>query len=527
MVQNLAPSPRSTDEHNKHHHLLLDARKLISTNADIYVQRLAEAVAIPSVSTDLSRRDDCHSMAELLHRWIEELGGSSEKVLVGFQELDDKSRFDLPPVILGEFMDPRKARTKPTVLVYGHYDVQPADEADGWNAPPFKLTEVDGKMYGRGSTDDKGPILAWLWAVEIYRELGVELPINLKICFEGMEESNSECLDELLRRETKRGGFLSDVNYVVITDNYWVTTEKPCLTYGLRGLATFECEVRAGSQTLHSGVYGGCIAEPMTDVVQLLAAVSAAGHGDIGIEGCGRESSEELTEDEIEWYKGITFSTEAFRKEAGNVPILLGESAKEVLMNRWRYPALSIHGIEGGYSGPGFKTVIAGSATGKFSIRLVPGQDPKGVEEAVRKVLEGRFAEMKSPNEMKITSSSSKPWLADPKCPLYQAGAAALLKVYGVRPDLTREGGSIPLAGLLQDRLGVETMLMPLGQSDDGAHSDNEKMGRKNYLKGIEVLISLMLEISRVFKEREGTDSAANRRLGALGRLRDIWYGLS
>lgn len=527
MVQKSALSPDSTDEDNKHHHILPDARKLIATNADVYVQRLAEAIAIPSVSTDLSRRGDCHAMAELLHRWIDELGGSSEKVLVGFQELDDETRYDLPPVILGEFTDPRKARSKPTVLVYGHYDVQPAEGADGWNTPPFKLTEIDGKMYGRGTTDDKGPILAWLWAVEIYRELGLELPINLKICFEGMEESDSECLDELLQRETKRGGFLNDVDYVVITDNYWVTTEKPCLTYGLRGLATFQCQVRAGTQTLHSGIYGGCIAEPMTDVVQLLAAVSAAGHGDIGIEGCGRNASEELTEDEIEWYKGISFNTDVFRKEAGNVPALLGESAKEVLMNRWRYPALSIHGIEGGYSGSGFKTVIAGGATGKFSIRLVPGQDPDAVEESVRKVLQERFAEMKSPNELKITTTSSKPWLANPKCGLYQAGAAALLKVYGVRPDLTREGGSIPLAGLLQDRLGVETMLMPLGQSDDGAHSDNEKLGRKNYLKGVEVLVSFMLEIARVSKERESVGSGTSRRRGALGRLRDIWYGLS
>lgn len=526
MVQTSTPAP-STDDHTKQqHHFLLEARKLISANADVYVERLAEAVAIPSVSTDLSHRDDCFAMADLLHRWIEELGGSSEKVLVGFQEVDDGARYDLPPVILGEFSDPRRARGKPTVLVYGHYDVQPADENE-WKTPPFKLTQSDGNLWGRGSTDDKGPILAWLWAIEIYRELNVELPVNLKICFEGMEESNSECLDELLQREAKRGGFLSDVDYVIITDNYWVTKDKPCLTYGLRGLATFECQVRAGSQMLHSGVYGGCIAEPMTDVVQLLAAVTAAGHGNIAIEGCGRESSEELSEEEIELYKGITFDTDAFRKEAGNVPILLGESAKEVLMNRWRYPALSIHGIEGGYSGSGFKTIIAGSATGKFSIRLVPGQDPNGVEEAVKKLLEERFAELKSPNELKITSSSSKPWLANPKSGLYQAGAAALLKVYGVRPDLTREGGSIPITGLLHDKLGVETMLLPLGQSDDGAHSNNEKMGRKNYLKGVEVLVSVLSEIARVFQERDNVSSGTNRRRGALGRLRDIWYGLS
>lgn len=527
MVQTIAPGsalPAEADPAARTN-ALNEARKLINANAEVYVERLAEAVALRSVSTDLTRRDDCFAMADLLNRWIEELGGTSEKVLVGFQELDDGSRYDLPPVILAEFTDGRPA-AKPTVLVYGHYDVQPADPAD-WKTDPFTLTDVNGMLCGRGATDDKGPLLAWLWAVEIYRELEMELPVNLKLCFEGMEESNSECLGDLLEREAKRGGFLSDVDYVVITDNYWVTTSKPCLTYGLRGLATFQCEVKAGSQTLHSGVYGGCIAEPMTDVIQLLAAVSRAGHGDIAVEGCGKESSEPLTEEEDELYRGITFDTEAFRREAGNVPRLLGDSAKEVLMNRWRYPSLSIHGIEGGYSAPGFKTVIAGSASGKFSIRLVPGQDAAGVEEAVNETLRRRFAELGSGNELTVTSTSSKAWLANPRCPLYQAGAASLLKVYGVRPDLTREGGSIPVTGLLQEKLGVETMLLPLGQSDDGAHSDNEKMSRKNYLHGVQVLFVLIGEIARVHVEREDLPNGRPKARGALGRLKDIWYGLS
>lgn len=524
MVQT-SPEPKGEAEPASKSHLLNDARKLITTNSDVYVQRLADAVAIRSVSTDLTRRDDCFAMADLLNHWIEDLGGSSEKVLVGFQELDDGSRFDLPPVILAEFSD-GSPKTKPTVLVYGHYDVQPAEQSDGWPQDPFTLTEVDGKLYGRGSTDDKGPILAWLWAIETHRELELELPVNLKFCLEGMEESNSECLDDLLEREAK-SGFLSDVDYVIITDNYWVTTDKPCLTYGLRGLATFQCEVKAGSQTLHSGVYGGCIAEPMTDVIQLLAAVSQAGHGDIGVDGCGKASAEPIGEEERELYRGITFDTDEFRKEAGDVPALLGEDAKEVLMNRWRFPSLSIHGIEGGYSGQGFKTVIPGNATGKFSIRLVPGQDGKLVEEEVKAALEKRFAELKSPNELTVTTSSSKPWLANPRCPLYKAGASALLKVYGVKPDLTREGGSIPIAGLLQEKLGVETMLLPLGQSDDGAHSENEKMSRRNYLYGVQVLFAVIWEVARVHEEREDMPNGTPKKRGTFGRLKDIWYGLS
>lgn len=506
---------------------LHDARNLVNANADVYIERLATAVGIASVSTDLKYRDACFQMADLLVKWISELHGKSEKVLVGFQENEAGERYDLPPVILGEFIDGNRNK-KPTILVYGHYDVQPAEMEDGWNTEPFTLTELNSMLYGRGSTDDKGPLLAWLWAIELYRELEIELPINIKICFEGMEESNSECLDDLLEREVKRNGFLSDIDYVVVTDNYWVTKDKPCLTYGLRGLATFQCEVKAGDKALHSGVFGGCLTEPMTDVIQLLAAVSSAGHGDIGIEGCGKKSALPLEEDESVLYRGIAFDTEEFQKEAGGVSGLIGDSSSAVLMNRWRYPSLSIHGIEGAYSGQGFKTVIPGNAIGKFSIRLVPGQDPENVETAVKSVLEKRFGELKSCNELQITSSSSKAWLADPKCGLYQAGAAALLKVYGVRPDLTREGGSIPIAGLLQDKLGVETMLLPLGQSDDGAHSQNEKFSRRNYLNGVCVLFTLIREIEKVYNEKLLTNSAQKqKRRGPLGALRDIWYGLS
>lgn len=500
---------------------LSDVRKVVSENAEHYIDRLAEAVAIPSVSTNLDMRDHCHKMAERMHEWIQELDGTSEKVMIGFQELEDGTRFNLPPVILATFG--RLDRTKPTVMVYGHYDVQPASKADGWSTEPFVLTEIDDKLYGRGATDDKGPILAWLWAVDVYRRLDRTLPVNLKLCLEGMEESRSECLSDLLQREARRGGFLADVDYIVVTDNYCLSGSKPCLTYGLRGLASFELDVFAGTQTLHSGVYGGCIAEPMTDLVQLLASVSASGHDDIAVPDCGRSSAEPLTEQEEALYRGITFDLGEFQKEAGGVSALMGGgSVKEVLMNRWRYPSLSIHGIEP-YTGPGLKTVIPGAVSGKFSIRLVPGQDPEKVENSVRATLEARFKELKSPNRLTITSSSSRAWLTNPKGTLFQAGASALLKVHGVRPDLTREGGTIPVVGMLQEAIEAEIMLLPLGSSDDGAHSENEKMGKAQYLNGIPVLCTLLEEIATAHARRDDVPKSR----GALSRIRDIWYGLS
>lgn len=500
---------------------LAAVRKLVNENAERYIDRLAEAVAVSSVSSDLQMREHCHKMANLMHGWIEDLRGSSEKVLIGFQELEDGTRFDLPPVILATFGTSH--RSKPTVLVYGHYDVQPAKKADGWATDPFVLTEFDGRLYGRGCTDNKGPILAWLWAVEMYQTLDESLPVNLKLCLEGMEESRSECLPDLLQREARRGGFLADVDYVVVTDNYCLNGSKPCLTYGLRGIATFEVDVFAGSQTLHSGVYGGCVAEPMTDLVQLLAAVSAGAHRDITLPHCGRDSADPRTEQEESLYRGISFDLTDFQKEAGDVRSLIGgDNIKEVLMNRWRYPSLSIHGIEP-YTGPGLKTVIPGAVSGKFSIRLVPGQEPEAVENAVRETLEARFRELKSPNQLTISSSTSRPWLANPKGPLFQAGAAALLRVHGVRPDLTREGGSIPVVGMLQEAIDAEIMLLPLGASDDGAHSENEKIGRSQYLNNVTVLCSLLEEIAAAHANRDDLPKPR----GALSRIRDIWYGLS
>lgn len=507
--------------------LLNEARKLINANAEVYIKRLAEAVTIQSVSTDLSKRDDCIAMADLLHRWIEELGGRSEKVLVGFQELDDGQRFDLPSVILAEFHDGPPRNGKPTVLVYGHYDVQPAESSDGWSSDPFHLTERDDLLYARGTFNNKGPILAWLWAVEVFRELATELPVNLKICLEGMEESNSECLHDLLERETARNGFLTDIDYAIFSNSNWLTPHKPCLTYGLRGLATFQCEVRAGSKTLNSGQFGGCITEPMTDIIQLLAAVSQGGHLDIDVPSCRREDCAQMTDSEHFLYKGISFDTDTFRSDAGNVTKLIGESSTEVLMNRWRWPSLSIHGIEGGHNDTGFKPVIPGSVTGKFSIRLVPGQEAANVEKEVTELLRHRFDELQSNNELIVTTSVAEPWIVDPKGPLYQAGGSALLKVYGIRPDFIREGGSIPVVGMLQNALsGADIMLLPLGTSEDAPSSENEFIGRKNYVTGINVFFVLLLELARIHAEQKAADGVQTKR-GAFGRLRDIWYGLS
>lgn len=505
--------------------LYAEARKLVYANAQVYVKRLAEAVAVASVSTDLQKRDSCFAMADLLNRWIEELGGRAEKVVVGFQEVDDDERYDLPPVIFAEFRSGPVRNSKPTVLVYGHYDVADVNTSE-WESDPFTLDERDEMLFARGASSGKGPILAWLWAVELFRELSIDLPVNLKFCLQGMHESESECLQDLLERETKgRESFLSDVDYTVVTSGLWLTSHKPCVIYGVRGVASFQCDVRAGSKPLSSVEYGGCVAEAMTDLIQLLAAVSKGGHGDVGIEGCDRASAGEPSAEELAMYKGIHFDMDDFRKASGNAPRLMGDDTSSVLKNRWRYPALSIHGVEVGTSdGNGKSDTIANSASGKFSIRTVPGQSGEDVEEAVSKVLRERFEELGSGNELTITTSTSEAWLGKASSALYQAGSSAILKVHGVKPDYIRDGGSTAVMSLLDKALGGEIMMLPLGSNDDCVGSANEKMGRKNYLHGILVLFGLLTEVERVH-----TDLVSKTvvRRGAFGRLKTIFYGLA
>lgn len=224
----------------------------VDKSADAFIERLSKAVAIPSVSADPSHRKDVFAMASYLEGQMRDLGieVESRKNPLGKQIGTD---MDLPPILLGTYgTDPAKK----TVLVYGHYDVQPASKEDGWDTEPFELTydEKTGRMYGRGSSDDKGPVLGWLNAIEAFKQAGIDFPVNLKCCFEGMEEYGSEGLDELIVSEAKK--YFANVDCVCISDNYWLGTKKPCLTYGLRGVSYFNVVVRGPAADLHSGVFG-------------------------------------------------------------------------------------------------------------------------------------------------------------------------------------------------------------------------------------------------------------------------------
>ncbi|KAG8133417.1 hypothetical protein E2320_011245 [Naja naja] len=437
-----------------------------------------------------------------------------------YVELPDGSKIPLPPIILGKLgSDP----SKKTVCVYGHLDVQPAALEDGWDSEPFVLIEREGKLYGRGSTDDKGP----------------EIPVNVKFCFEGMEESGSEGLDDLIFAQ--KDTFFKDVDYVCISDNYWLGKRSPAspMASGASAITSLSSwkvlisEVECSDKDLHSGVYGGSVHEAMTDLIALMGlkisskdkdnynSVGPRQHRFISsllnvisayevvagslVDKKGRilipgiyETVASLTNEEQLLYDKIDFDLKEYAKDVGATK-LLHDTKEMILMHRWRYPSLSLHGIEGAFSGSGCKTVIPRKVIGKFSIRLVPDMTPEVVTKLVEDHLSKKFAELHSPNKFSVKlGHGGKPWVSDFNHPHYMAGRRAMKTVFGVEPDLTREGGSIPVTLTFQEATGKNVMLLPVGSADDGAHSQNEKLNRYNYIQGVKLLGAYLYEVAKL-----------------------------
>ncbi|KAI1136150.1 cytosolic non-specific dipeptidase [Hypoxylon sp. FL0543] len=445
-----------------------------------FIERLAKAVAIPSVSSDAARRPDVVRMAHFLAGELKGLGAEVELRPLGKQP--DKPDLDLPPVILARYGNDKNKRT---ILVYGHYDVQPAEKSDGWATEPFTLSVgEDGRMFGRGSTDDKGPVLGWLNAIEAHQKAGVDFPVNLLMCFEGMEEYGSEGLEELIEKEGK--GYFADADAVCISDNYWLGTEKPCLTYGLRGCNYYSIEISGPGADLHSGVFGGTAQEPMTDLVRVLASLVDT-NGKILIPGI-MDQVAPVTKEEEGLYDNISFTMETLHDSLGSKTTIF-EDKKSTLMARWRYPSLSIHGVEGAFSAPGAKTVIPAKVIGKFSIRTVPNMEIEKTNELVEKYVKDVFAKLGSKNTLKVyPQHTGKWWVASPHHWNFRAAGKAVERVWGVEPDFTREGGSIPVTLTFEQATGKNVLLLPMGSSTDGAHSINEKLDKRNYIEGIKLL---------------------------------------
>ena len=419
-------------------------------------------------------------MGDFLASELKALGAEVEQRPLGKQP--GKEELELPPVVIARYGNDKAKRT---ILVYGHYDVQPALMEDGWATSPFELTIDDkDRMYGRGSTDDKGPVLGWLNAIEAHQKAGIDFPVNLLCCFEGMEEYGSEGLDDFINAEAKK--FFKEADAVCISDNYWLGTEKPCLTYGLRGCNYYSIEVSGPGQDLHSGVFGGTAHEPMTDLMTIMSKLVDT-NGTILIPGIN-EMVAPLTSEEKSLYGPIAYTMDNLYESLGSQTGIF-DNKERTLMARWRYPSLSLHGVEGGFSAPGAKTVIPAKVTGKFSIRTVPDMESEKVNEAVYKYINSLFSSLQTKNKMKVwCQHDGKWWVSSPTHWNFSAAAKAVKQVFGMEPDMTREGGSIPVTITFEQATGKNVLLLPMGSSTDAAHSVNEKLDRRNYIEGTKLL---------------------------------------
>jgi len=419
-------------------------------------------------------------MADWLETELKALGILVERRYPGEDPLNRS--LQLPPIILGRYGNDPKKRT---ILVYGHYDVQPAKMEDGWAHDPFTL-HIDEKdrMFARGSTDDKGPVLGWINAIEAHQKAGIDFPVNLLMCFEGMEESGSEGLDDIIKAEAK--GFFADADAVCISDNYWLGSQKPCLTYGLRGVSYYQITISGPAQDLHSGVYGGTVNEPMTDLINVMSTL-VNNKGKILIPGIYDEVRPVTAEEEA-LYSQISFTMQDLFDGVG-AEVNIFDDEKSTLMARWRQPSLSLHGIEGAFSERGAKTVIPAKVMGKFSIRTVPDMDLHKVDQLVKQHVDWEFAKLGGNNTLRFhLLHAGKWWIASPDHWNFRAASKAAESVWNVKPDMTREGGSIPVTLTFEEELGKNVLLLPMGSSTDAAHSVNEKLDKKNYIKGTKLL---------------------------------------
>jgi len=313
------------------------------------------------------------------------------------------------------------------------------------------------------------------------------------MCFEGMEENGSENLDKFI--EAEKDKFFTGIDCMCISDNYWLDTKTPCLTYGLRGINYYEIRVHGPDRDLHSGVFGGTVHEPMTDLVLLMSKLVSP-DGKILIPGIN-EMIAPVTQDEQEKFEAIHFEMKDIHDAIGGDQTFTSDTVK-TLMGRMRNPSLSLHGIEGAFSAPGSKTVIPCSVKGKFSIRLVPNLTVQSVTDRVVEFVNAEFKKIGSKNRCEcVLTHGGEPWLADPNHYSYRAAHKATEAIYGQAPDYTREGGSIPVTLDFANILGLNVLLLPVGRGDDGAHSTNEKLDTDNYIKGTKLLGTYLYELGQ------------------------------
>jgi acetylornithine deacetylase/succinyl-diaminopimelate desuccinylase-like protein len=434
------------------------------------LEELKEILRIPSVSTLESHRKEMLRCAQLVARRMKETGLQS-RIL----------RTDRHPAVYGERI---AGSGSPTVLVYGHYDVQPPDPLGLWRHDPFEPTEEEGLLYARGASDDKGQFFALLKGIEAFLNTREGPRVSVKVIVEGEEEIGSPSLRALIRQERA----LLSADVVVVADGSQFARDLPAITYGLKGLVFIEATVRGPSKDLHSGAYGGTVANPANVLARMLAACQGP-FGRVAIPGF-YDDVRSLEAWEREEFAKLPFREEEYREEIG-VPKLFGEEGFTTIERKWARPTFDLNGLSSGFSGEGAKTVLPAEARAKISMRLVPDQDPSKI---VRLVTD--FLRSVAPDTVRVdclTHHASKPVLLSRDGAHVRAAVRAFARAFGREPVFVREGGSIPVVNAFQEELGLESLLLGIGLPDDDAHAPNEKIRIEDVYRGA-VLMGAFLE---------------------------------
>lgn len=442
----------------------------LKTVRPVFEERLSRLVAVPTVSADAAYADDIRRGADLACSILQEAGCTA-------RIMDTSGK----PVVYGELMVDDDA---PTVLIYNHMDVQPADAAD-WRTDPFRLQVQDGVYFGRGATDDKGPALTVLAAAEYAKRL--DTPLNIKLVWEFEEEIGSPHFAAFV--QAHKGLLRADS--VVVSDSVWISRDRPAIDYGLRGLVTFELSLRTADKDVHSGLAGGVARNPLGELMQLIGQCYDARTGSVLIPGF-YDAVTPPGEDEMASFMQAGFDPASFRAAHGLRRVRTTDTAQmlERIMAR---PTFEVHGVTGGYDGPGVKTVIPHAASVKASCRLVAGQEPEAVTRLIRS-----FVHRQNPDVEFRLDATAAPFLGDFSGPYADAARKAVLAGFGISPSFIREGGTIGAVLALQQVLGAPIVLLGLSLPEHGYHAVDEHFDWRQAEGGIRTFVNYFQEISAI-----------------------------
>jgi acetylornithine deacetylase/succinyl-diaminopimelate desuccinylase-like protein len=445
-------------------------------NQPRFLEELKELLRIPSVSTLPEHNGDTRRAAETLAAEMKGIGLENVRLI---ETTHGGSAGH--PLVYGEWLH---ATGKPTVLCYGHYDVQPPDPLDEWLTPPFEPTERNGNLYARGAVDDKGQMYMHLKALEALFQSGKgKLPVNVRVILEGEEEVGGEGIATFVREHPDE----LKADFALVSDTEMFAPELPTLCVGLRGMIYTEIEVRGAKTDLHSGMYGGAAPNPFVALAQIIAGLKDR-DGKILIPGFYDDVEAPSAEERATW-KRLPFDEEHYREAEVGSPELVGETGYSVLERTWARPTLDVHGMPGGFTGAGAKTVIPARAVAKVSMRLVPGMTPKKAFAQYKSYVES-LAPKGVTLQVRMIHSGD-PIVVGTDNPYVTAAKDAMREVFGKETVFVRGGGSIPIVGDIERHLKIPAVMMGFGLPDDNLHAPNEKFHIANFYRGIESIIRM------------------------------------